>query len=56
MFEAKLVARRQKIPWSKIVCDGKCDRDFSSAASLPLIMMWSHDLLASLFTNDQKFK
>jgi hypothetical protein len=50
MFEAKMGARRQKFVMANV------KKDFSCAACLPLIMMWSLDLLSSLFTNDQKFK
>jgi hypothetical protein len=52
MFEAG----RRKSHGQRLFVMANVKEIFSSAVCVPLIMMWSLDLLASLFTNSQKFK
>ena len=51
MFEA---GRRKSHGWRLFVMANVIE--IFCAAFMPLIMMWSLDFLASLFTNGQKFK
>jgi hypothetical protein len=55
-LRAMLEAGRQKFHGRRLFVMANIIEFFSCAVCVPLIMMWSFDLLASLFTNGQEIQ